>query len=153
MKLKERQQQQISQLNIKIEKIVKSQIFLSNKYENLRQIMDGLIKENINLKKENQDQDAEIKEMKKQIKNEKQVPNDSDQHMRREIVQINGFLIKKGENLKDLVRRMASDMKIPLANEDTKVVHRLSTQEIAGIIIKFASRLIAKWVLANKRGH
>ena len=91
---------------------------MSDKYENLGQITDGLIKENINLKKENQDQHAEIKEMKKQIKNEKQARNDSDQYMRREMVEINGFPQKKDENLQDLVRKMANDMKVPLANED-----------------------------------
>ena len=74
---------------------IQSQGFLSDKYENLRQITDGLIKENINLKKENQDQHAEIKEMKKQIKNEKQAQNDSDQYIRRGVVEINGFP-KKG---------------------------------------------------------
>ena len=42
--------------------------------------------------------------------------------------------------------------KVPFANEDIEVVHRLSTREKAGITRKFASRLIAKQFLANKRG-
>ena len=47
---------------------------------------------------------------------------------------------------------MANDMKVPLANEDIEVFHRLSTREKAGIIVKFASRPIAERFLANKRG-
>ena len=48
------------------------------------------------------------------------------------MVEINGFPPKKDENLQDLVRKMANDMKVPLANEDIEVVHRLSTREKAG---------------------
>ena len=44
-------------------------------------------------------------------------------------VEINGFPQIMDENLQDLVRKMANDMKVPLANEDIEVVHRLNTRK------------------------
>ena len=61
------------------------------------------------------------------MKSEKKARNDSDQYMRRGMVEINGFPQKKNENLKDLVIKLATDMNIPISNGDVEVVHRLST--------------------------
>ena len=55
---------------------------MGEKYENLRKLSDGLIKENETIKKENQDQHAQIKVIKQELKNEKKARNDSDQYMR-----------------------------------------------------------------------
>ena len=42
-------------------------------------------------------------------------------------------------------------MKVPISNGDVEVVHRLSTREKAGIIVKFSSRPLAEQFHANKR--
>ena len=149
--IKQNQQQQISHLNKRIDGIEKSQGFLGEKYENLRKLTDGLIKENETIKKEDQDQHAQIKGIKQELKSEKKARNDSDQYMRRGMVEINGFPQKKDENLKDLVIKLATDMKVPISNGDVEVVHRLSTPEKAGIIVKFSSRPIAEQFLAKKK--
>ena len=67
------------------------------------------------------------------------------------MVEINGFPQKKDENLKDLVIKLATDMKVPISNGDVEVVHRLLTREKAGIIVKFSSRPIAEQFLAKKK--
>ena len=69
--IKQNQQQQISHLNKRIDGIEISQGFLGEKYENLRKLTDGLIKENETIKKENQDQHAQIKGIKQELKSEK----------------------------------------------------------------------------------
>ena len=147
--IKQNQQQQISLLNKMIDSIEKSQGFLGEKYENLLKRTDGLIKENETIKKRNQDQHAQIKVIKQKLKYEKNARNDSDQYMRRGMVEINGFPQKKDENLTDLVIKLATDMKVPISNGHVEVVHRLSTREKAGI--KFSLRPLAERFLANKR--
>ena len=148
--IKQNQQQQISHLKKRIDGIETSQGFLGEKYENLRKLTDGLIKENEAIKKENQDQHAQIKGIIQELKSEKKARNDSDQYMRRGMVEINGFPQKKDENLKDLVIKLATDMKVPISNGDVEVVHRLSTREKAGIIVKFSSRPKRKACVENQ---
>ena len=91
--------------------------------------------------------DKKICELKKQMM-------DQEQHSRVRNIEVSGVEFKKGENLKNVMRKIANDIGVDFEDNDIDITHRVptkSTRDPPKIIAQFTSRTIRnEWLLKKK---
>ena len=134
--------------NIEIEKLKKtvsdvetSQEFLTDD-ESIKRV-NNLIDNNKKMHLENQRLNADIKDLKTQLQQSKDELNLHSQYIRSSwMVEISGILVKKDENLYNIISKIIDLTGIENVSVDQIVIaHRTSTSHFAPIIILFKRKL------------
>ena len=123
-----------------VEGVVKSQSFLSDKYDNQKKTMDNLVKKNVKIEQEmNNILHDNIEKIKKIEVLENEL-NHLEQYGRWDMLTLKGIPKHAGESTDDVMINVAKMLEVDLSVSDIDISHRTSKNAHAGIIIKFNSR-------------
>ncbi len=92
------------------------------------------------LKKEHEELLKKVNELKKKVEVAQAKVDDPEQYGRKTMLEINGFQTFANENPWKITTNLAEKLDVLLTEEDIKACHRISMNEKARIIVKFASR-------------
>ena len=130
-----------------VNQVEKSQRFLSEQYEKHCKEQDNIIKQNSQLKEENGNLLIRIKNLEKELKDEKMKRNKQEQHDHLRQVEISGISLQDGENCKEIVLKVAQVAKCNIKLNEIDVAHRLGS---GAIITEFVTRTARDSLYYNK---
>ena len=114
------------QLTEEIKELRRSQQFLSEQYEDMKQRLHSKDEEVKVLQAENQDLKLHVRKLEAVTSQTHEEVNDLEQYGRRECLEFQGLAWNKNENTDDLVLRVSKMVGVDLKAEEISVSHRLS---------------------------
>ena len=129
-----------------------SQDFISNKFDEVLNAIDGL-QSNFNvLREENTQQRQRVNELENKIASIDNECESLKQYSRRNIIAVHGIPENVGEETDDLVRHVADLIDVHLESSDISISHRLPAKrgKIAPIIIKLTRRKVRDDIYNNR---
>ena len=131
-------EEQINDENVK--GVTESQNFISEQYDDQRNIINNVLNQNKELKSKNEELTAQLIDTNKNIVKLQDEINDLEQYDQRIMLKIYGIPKTKNENTNKIAEQIANKLKVDLNENDIDVSHRLSNANNAGIIVKFTSQ-------------
>jgi len=132
------------QLTEEIKELRRSQQFLSEQYEDMKQRLHSKDEEVNVLQAENQDLKLHVRKLEAVTSQTHEEVKDLEQYGRRECLEFQGMAWNKNENTDDLILRVSKMVGVDLKAEEISVSHRLSPasdkNSQPGIIARFCSR-------------
>ena len=130
----------LTNIEKKLVDIENSQQFQADQYKTFRTQVGNLMRENIELKKENESLAFRIIKLEKKDDQRAKTIDDLEQYGRREMLEFGGIPRDDKENCEVIVLNIAEKIDIPLKEDDIEACHRISRRPDAPIIVKFKSR-------------
>lgn len=139
-----------NELDQKLQKVIDSQSFLSQQYDNFRKVMDNIMKDNVDLRKENVILTKRASVMETEITQARNEINDLEQYGRRSMLEIAGIPRSSKEDAEEIVLDLCKSMNVKVKPEDIEACHRISPRDTASIIVKFCTRKTRDKVMAQR---
>ena len=130
----------ISEIKSDQHEVMKSQKFISHKYDETQNEMTKQKEKIVNLEKENSYLNEIIRKLDIKVNDNIIKNNELSQYIRRIMVEINGIPQTNEENIDETLKLLFELMNASELYDDIDVAHRLSNKRNSGIIIKFISR-------------
>lgn len=134
--------QRTKEIEDQLKKVIDSQAFISKQYDKFSNVIDNIMKDNVQLRKENEQIQKRVDLIEKELKEARRETNDLEQYGRRSMVEISGVPQTPEENTENIVLQISKHMKLDITHEDIEASHRISTRENASIIVKFNNRKV-----------
>ena len=141
----------------KMESLVKSVEFISEKYDELLKKQQCMEEINKKLLEENNLLKSQVFNLGNQSKQFAETVNELEQYGRRDCLEVRGIPVQEGENTDDLVCSVASLVNVNINAEDISVSHRLSSNRTTSsnqppvIIAKFVRRCVKDKIYQAKK--
>ena len=138
------------EIDKRLEKVIDSQNFISSEFDKFKTITDKLMTDNVALRKDNDNLNAKVTALEKDIEAAHAATNDLEQYGRRSMLEIAGIPRTSEENTEQLVINLCSKLNLEVSPKDIEAAHRTSTKESANIIVMFTNRKLRNLVLSKR---
>eukprot|EP00794_Sanderia_malayensis_P002865 gene2865-3312_t len=138
-----------SEVDIKLQSIEKSQQFLGAQYETFRAQIGQVLKQNTDLRNENEKLASRLREFEKKDQIRAKSIDDLKQYGRREMIEIAGIPKTREEDCEKIAITVSAKVGVMINHEDIEAAHRISRREEASIIVKYKSRKVAQQMLSK----
>ena len=136
----------------RIEDVMKSQKFLNDEFEYLKNNVSNLMK--LDLQKKTDDLMKENQCLKDQLIEEEKMRDDLDQYNRRENLEFHGIPLNPNEDTNHIIKTMAKKLNIDLKENDISTSHRLPkslSNNPPIIIARFTNRDIRNLIFQKRK--
>ena len=130
----------ISTLKSNLNGVIDSQVLINAEFEEQKKQMESITKRNQILEKHVTTLHRNMEEKSSQISTLHSSLNDLEQYGRRPMVDIRGIPRWSNENTDQLIIDLSKLIKVNISHDDIDISHRVSGDEKAAIIVKFATR-------------
>ena len=114
-------------INNRVEKVEKSQEFLSNQYDNHSKVQKYIQSSCVAIEKSHDHLRMKLISLEKALALEKIKSNDQENRNRKMNVEISGIPVKSNENCKTIVKEISNFLSTDLLLSDIDVAHRLTS--------------------------
>ena len=141
----------LKDMDSKLKKIEDSQRFLSSKHEDFKKIVDNLMKDNVDLRKQNEAISKRVDQGERNLCLARKEINDLEQYGRREMIEISGVPRSTGENIDSILSAIWRHLDVEI-DHDSQIeeAHRISARDTANIIVKFSGRKVRNAVYSKR---